>query len=643
VLGPIDNRVTDALRGLLRWVPVLFVEAIALGVHFWIADHPELVSEAFRGRLTEPERLALAGTVGRNALLVGVALGAVGLLARARGWALSFRRLALLGGALVVPATWSILRDPVMAEAPWLSLLFAVVGGAGLAATARAVGVRPPKVELARAPGDWREGLDQAFLFAIAAVYVWILVDTQGRHHHDLHTGAYDLGIYTSLLWNTLQGDFLACPFIKGGTHMSAHFDPILALFSPLLALWRDAEALIALQAAWLAAGVFPLYHLARHHLRRFAGGRSFALALAVAYLVHPALHGINLFDFHSLALSVPVIFWVVYFAERRAWKRYAGALVFLLLVREDMAFQGVCVGLYLVAARKERRAGLLTIAGSLAWLVIVKQVFMGDSSLLMKESQESYAYGSYFRGLTPRGSGMMGMLLNLLTNPMLVVEQVLQPERLGYWARLLVPLGLLPFFAGWRALLVTYGLAFTALATKEVVYSTEFHYSATILPGLFCAAVFGAGSLLQRGRATSQGLAAWVVGAALCASATGALWPPADGELKAAWYVIEDELAPGAIERYGALQRLKARIGPDDAVCASGFALPHFAARTHIYHAPECRDAEWIVFLDRQLHRHEKDQLAALRADLEWEQVLSVEGLEAFRRRASETPPTDE
>lgn len=629
---------------MVRWGPVLFVELVALGVHFWITDHPDLVSDAFRGRLTEPERHALGWEVARLGSVAAAGLVVLALLARARGWPMSIRRVALLGGALVVPAVWSILRDPVMADAPWLSLVLAVVGGAGLAATARAVGVRPPPIELPGGTGGWREGLDQVVLFGIAAVYVWILVDTQGRQHHDMHTGAYDLGIYTSLLWNTLNGDFLACPFIKGGTHMSAHFDPILALFSPILAVWRDAEALIALQAAWLAAGVYPLYHLARHHLRRFAGARAFALALAFAYLAHPALHGINLFDFHSLALSVPVLPWVVYFAERGAWKRYAGALAFLLLVREDMAFQGVCVGLYLLAAKKDRRAGLLTIAGSVAWLIVVKQVFMGDSSLLMKESQDSYAYGSYFRGLTPRGSGMKGMLLNLLTNPMLVLEQVLVPKRLLFWAQLLVPLGLLPFFAGWRALLVTYGLTFTALATKDVVYSTHFHYSATLLPGLLCATVFGAGALLRRGRGSARTLAAWVLGAALCTSAVGAVWKPANRDLTAAWYVIEDELAPGAIERYRALQRLKEQIGPDAAVCASGFALPHFAARKHIYHAPECREADWIVFVDRQLHRHEKDQLAALREDPTVEEVLSVERLWAFRRRApDEVPPTDD
>lgn len=643
MLVSIDSRSPgEALRALLRWGPLLFVEVIALGVHLWIADHPDLVSDAFRGRLTETERHELAWSVARHGMLALAALGSAGLGARALGCRVGLRRVALLGGALVVPAVWSILRDPAMADAPWLSLLFAVVGGAGLAATASAVGVRPPPTQLPTAAGDWREGLDQALLFVLAGAYVWIIADTQGRHHHDLHTGAYDLGIYTSLMWNTLNGDFLACPFIKGGTHMSAHFDPILALFSPLLAVWRDAEALIGLQAAWLAAGVYPLYHLARHHLRRFVGGRAFALAIAVAYLTHPALHGINLFDFHSLALSVPVFLWVILFAEQRAWKRFAGALVFLLLVREDMAFQGVCVGFYLVAARRDLRAGLLTIGASLLWLIVVKRVFMGDASLLMKDSDQSYAYGTFFRGLTPRGSGMKAMLLNLLTNPMLVAEEVLKPQRLAFWAAMVVPLGVLPLFAGWRALLAAYGLAFTALATKEVVYSTEFHYCATLLPGLLCAAVFGAGALLRRGRGSARGMAAWVAGAALCGSAAGALWPPPDRELKAAWYVIEDELAPGAVERYQELQRLKERIGPDTPVCASGFVLPHFSAREHVYHAPDCRDAEWIVFLDRQLHRHEKDLLAALREDPDVEQVLSVERLWAFRR-APQRDATDE
>ena len=55
------------------------------------------------------------------------------------------------------------------------------------------------------------------------------------------------------------------------------------------------AETLLVLQSVWLATGVAPLYLLGKKRL----GNPWFGVLLAATYVLYPALHGANLFDFH--------------------------------------------------------------------------------------------------------------------------------------------------------------------------------------------------------------------------------------------------------------------------------------------------------------------------------------------------------
>ena len=95
---------------------------------------------------------------------------------------------------------------------------------------------------------------------------------------------------------------------------MSAHFDPILLLLAPAYLIAPNAETLLIIQSVWLASGAIPLFLLASRVIR----SSWVALVIAGAYLLHPALHGINMYEFHSLALVVPLLFWVVYLLERQ-------------------------------------------------------------------------------------------------------------------------------------------------------------------------------------------------------------------------------------------------------------------------------------------------------------------------------------
>src|SRR5205814_1213162 len=128
-------------------------------------------------------------------------------------------------------------------------------------------------------------------------------------------------------------GKPLGCTLCLGGTHASGHFDPILVLLSPLYFLYPYSETLLVLQTLWLASSVVPLYLLAL----RATGNPRIGVALAATFVAYPALHGVSLFDFHSLALIIPLFLWLAYCFETERWKAYSAVVALLLFCREDV------------------------------------------------------------------------------------------------------------------------------------------------------------------------------------------------------------------------------------------------------------------------------------------------------------------
>src|SRR6185369_6347467 len=149
----------------------------------------------------------------------------------------------------------------------------------------------------------------RSILAAAAVVLLWIGFGGLFSYislvnHHALNTRTIDLGYYDNIFYQSSHGHPLACSFIKAGYHGSAHFDPLLVVLSPLYLLYPRAETILVLQAVWLGSGVVPVYLLARDKTESRVAG----LVVAAMYAAYPALHGANMYEFHSLTLLSPLV-----------------------------------------------------------------------------------------------------------------------------------------------------------------------------------------------------------------------------------------------------------------------------------------------------------------------------------------------
>ncbi|MBI4498206.1 MAG: DUF2079 domain-containing protein, partial [Chloroflexi bacterium] len=197
---------------------------------------------------------------------------------------------------------------------------------------------------------------------AAVVLYVAVFFVLRMRLYDGLYIGLWDQGFIQQALYNTLHGRPLEISIShEGYTHLFAeHFFLFALALLPFYALAPHPATLFLLEAVATGGGGLALYLVARRRL----GNDWLALALAVAYLLHPTLQWANLglvwYGFH-LENFFPPLFLLAVAAADAGRPRVAGALFVLSLsVAEVFAIPVALYGLARAARRPEdRRLGL--------------------------------------------------------------------------------------------------------------------------------------------------------------------------------------------------------------------------------------------------------------------------------------------
>lgn len=531
------------------------------------------------------------------------------LLDSLRGW----NRKTLW--VLALPWVPILLIPKVEVTAPWLVIVAA-------AAMAAVVGCA---VYWSRF-SSWASGsvgggrLAAMVTVLLATVYAGLFAYYSVRHHHALGSRTFDLGIYDNIFWHTSHGNLLGSSLIRSGSHISAHFDPLLVLLAPLYRLAPRAEFLLVLQSLWLASGAIPLFLLARRKL----GNPWLAVMLAAVYLLYPALHGVNMYDFHSLALAGPLLIAALAALELRAVRTYALFVGLLLLTREDMSLVLIGMGAYAVFALGRRRLGLVTIAVAGGYLLVVKLFVMPDPGLFMQNTPETYGYAYYYADLIPFASeGASGLLLSLLTNPLFTLQHVATEPKLRFLFLLFLPLLFVPLALGGRRVVVLlYGFAFLFLSSRSAVHSIHFQYTTVLAPlALALTPVVLASFGEKRGRLPwgvdrSRLPPALVVGMLVTTVALsakfGAILP--NESFRAGFSKHDWSPSTSVRETYASLRQAIETIPADASVSATRRLGPHISNRREAFTFP--READFVLVHRGDLSAKDRSALDALRGE---------------------------
>lgn len=285
-------------------------------------------------------------------------------------------------------------------------------------------------------------------------------------------TAGYDLGIFDQAVRDYAH---LKAPIVplKGAGYdvLGDHFHPIIAVVAPLYWIWNSPCMLLIVQAA-LVAGTVPIVY----RFTRRRAEPAVAFVVCAAFGVGWAIQAMLDFDFHEIAFALPLLAWGIDALDRRADRQLLLSCALLLLVREDMGALVLVLGLIRLAPTLRRDTGsrwpgiVLVLAGAAGYVLATSVIIPAFA----RDSQ--FTYWQY----DELGPNLPAALGHLLTHPWDAVRYLVSPTiKAQSLAYLLVPLAvLLPLRSryAWIALPL---LAERFYATRELLWTTHYHYSA--------------------------------------------------------------------------------------------------------------------------------------------------------------------
>ena len=337
-------------------------------------------------------------------------------------------------------------------------------------------------------------------------IYTLIFSGITILRHYGFKTRAWDLGIFTQSLWTTLNanGFFYHTSelFINpSGSFFGVHFSPILFLVLPLYWIIQTPETLLVLQSFVLALAALPIYKLAKE----YAGGRIVGLTFAVAYLMFPAIHFVNLYDFHVQAF-LPLFFaYTIYYITKENWPRYF-LFVFLSLMCEEHAAQIMFfIGVYtawkyrtrIISAIKSKDLlekklliPLITMALSIVWYwftIWQRDTFFPTNPAAL---EEFLGAGNF---IILGAKSPLEVPLLIVLRPWLAIQALAYDGhiKLLYVVLVFGPLAFFSFKAPSALIPTIPWLVFSFISQAVCHHTLGYHYEAYLVSFIFAAAIF--------------------------------------------------------------------------------------------------------------------------------------------------------
>jgi uncharacterized membrane protein len=312
-------------------------------------------------------------------------------------------------------------------------------------------------------PRIWRPAT--APHLALAAVFLAAYTLASVLRYQRFGSPSYDLGIFTEAVKAYAHLRAPVVP-IKGDGYniLGDHFSPILALLAPVFRLFPSAVTLLFAQAALFAWSTGVVSDTAARFL-----GRARGLCVGTAYGLSFGLQRAVDVDFHEIAFAVPLLAVVCRQLLLRRWHRAAWWALPLLLVKEDLGLTVAAVGILLLWLGRRWWTGTILLAAGLAgtalaiWWIIPHFNPAGHFDYWSKAPHHGWWQAAW------------------------------QPiSRLQTWKTIAWTVcitGLLAVRSP-LAILALPTVAWRMASTNDAFWGTGWHYSATLMPIVFLAAV---------------------------------------------------------------------------------------------------------------------------------------------------------
>ena len=471
-----------------------------------------------------------------------------------------------------------------------------------------------------------------AVLIGAMALYVVVFGVLTWRQQSRFATFGFDMGIFDQGIWllSRFHDPFVT---VRGLGYFGNHVNVLSALLVPFYWLGAGPHFLYVAQTVVLALGAVPLWILARDRL----ANEWHAVAIAVAYLLYPALQWINWWHFHPDCFSIGLLLLAYLLADRRQWRWFLVVVAALLLNKEDTVFAVFVLGL-IVARRGERRIGFITAGAAAVWFVLATRLIIPA----VNGGGEPF-YATLYPTL---GNSVGEILFNAVRHPSRILGVLFENHRLSYYGKLLGPVAFLPILGFPAALIGVPQLGINASSQQATTYDIRFQYTSIVVAAAFLGTV-EAISWLGRNRPGRQ---AFLVGFVLASAVAANLaWSPSpvSREYRSGVWAATAPTTPKLAALDEAVHMVPANVG----VAATYNLVPHLTHRRTIYEFPnpwqrsyyglDDKDPDYrgrvdYVVLDTAVIDATKDIYQRLLDEEGFEQIYDREGVVVAKRRGA-------
>ena len=312
-----------------------------------------------------------------------------------------------------------------------------------------------------------------------------------------------------------------------------------------------------------MAGGAWFVYRLGLRLL-----DADFALALAFAYLLYPALPFVALFEFHPVTLAVFFLLGALEAFERQSLRLFLVFLCLALVCQEDVALAVAALGIYGLLRRRPLAWVLIPLGLGISWFCV--SIFI----LMPRWNPGTINFYLLYSHLGKTPQEIFGFIL---LHPLKTVSLMLEgADRKRFILNLLAPLGFLPFLDPKSFFLTLPGFLEQLLSRRESQHLLRYHYAALLIPFVFFAAMQGLNRFLRISyiAARRRTLQILLIGLAFFSTAIM-------GSLR----ILQDtvkETRPDILD--AKRHHLIGSIPSDASVVATFGFLPHLAHRRNLY-----------------------------------------------------------
>jgi uncharacterized membrane protein len=348
-----------------------------------------------------------------------------------------------------------------------------------------------------------RYTVSKLLLVAVSA-YVVVFTTMNWQLFRGLLVPHGDSVMYEEHLWNVLHGKGFRS-YLDPGLFLGEHIQVIHLGLLPLYAIWSSHLLLELFESLVLAAGAIPVFWMAR----RWSGSIGAATCLAIAYLLYSPLQfldiAIDLKTFRPICFGLTAMLFALDQLERGRIKTAVTLFVVALLAKEDFALILAPLGCWVLvqpffkkceatANREVLLADFLTskklavqygaglLVASVGYLLLTTRVLIP----WFRDGAEVH-YARYFAKF---GDSLGEIAINMLTQPGLLIEELVTVSSISYLLGLLLPLAFLPLLSPARFSVAVPILGLLCL--NEIVKSDpqpHHHFHAPVVAALFWAA----------------------------------------------------------------------------------------------------------------------------------------------------------